>query len=101
MRTAAILREEAEVLDELVETVLGGRDHVGTQHLAMLPPALARLVVRRLAEDATGRLCPRAPGRLAELIALRDGALDVGEGVRAVVRGGELRMERTPPLDRT
>ena len=97
-RTAELLREEAEVLDELVATVLGGRDHVGTEHLAVLPPALARLVVRRLAEDAAGRLCPRAPGRLAELLALRDGALDVGEGVRAVVSGGELHMERTPPL---
>ena len=101
VRTAELLREEAEVLDELVETVLDGRDHVGTEHLAMLPPALARLVVRRLAEDTAGRLCPRAPGRLAELLALRDGALDVGEGVRAVIAGGELRMERTPPLDRT
>jgi tRNA(Ile)-lysidine synthase len=54
--------------------------------------------VRRLAEDAAGRLCPRAPGRLAELVELADGALDVGEGVRAVVRAGELHMERTPPL---
>ena len=97
-RTAELLREEAEVLDELVATVLAGRDHVGTEHLAVLPPALARLVVRRLAEDAAGRLCPRAPGRLAELLALRDGALVVGEGVRAVVSGGELHMERTPPL---
>ena len=97
-RTAQILREEAEVLDGLVATVLDGRDHVGTEHLAILPPALARLVVRRLAEDAAGRLCPRAPGRLTELLALHDGALDVGEGVRAVVSGGELRMERTPPL---
>ena len=97
-RTAELLREEAEVLDELVATVLAGRDHVGTEHLAVLPPALARLVVRRLAEDAAGRLCPRAPGRLDELLALRDGALDVGEGVRAVVSGGELHMERTPAL---
>jgi tRNA(Ile)-lysidine synthase len=100
-RTAELLREEAEVLDELVATVLDGRDHVGTGHLAILPPALARLVVRRLAEDAAGRLCPRAPGRLAELLALGDGALDVGEGVRAVVSGGELHMERTPPLQDT
>jgi tRNA(Ile)-lysidine synthase len=98
VRTAELLREEAEVLDDLVATVLDGRDHVSTEHLAALPPALARLVVRRLAEDTAQRLCPRAPGRLAELLELRDGALDVGEGVRAVVRAGELRMERTPPL---
>jgi tRNA(Ile)-lysidine synthase len=100
-RTAELLREEAEVLDDLVATVLDGRDHVGTEHLAILPAALARLVVRRLAEDAAGRLCPRAPNRLAELLALGDGALDVGEGVRAVVSAGELHMERTPPLQDT
>jgi tRNA(Ile)-lysidine synthase len=98
VRTAELLREEAEVLDELVDTVLAGGDRVGTAHLAALPPALARLVVRRMAEDATGRLCPRASGRLQELIELEDGALDVGEGVRAVVDGGQLHMERTPPL---
>jgi len=98
LRTAELLREEAAVLDELVDTVLGGRDRISTAHLAMLSPALARLVVRRLAEDVAGRLCPRAPARLDELLALGDGALDVGEGVRAVVRDGELRMERTPPL---
>jgi len=98
VRTAELLREEAVVLDELVATVLDGRDHVSTAHLAMLPPALARLVVRRLAEDAVGHLCPRAPGRLGDLLGLGDGALDVGEGVRAVVSAGELRMERTPPL---
>jgi tRNA(Ile)-lysidine synthase len=98
VRTAELLREEAAVLDELVATVLDGRDRVSTAHLAVLPPALARLVVRRLAEDATGRLCPRAPARLGELLQLGDGALDVGEGVRAIVAGGELRMERTPPL---
>jgi tRNA(Ile)-lysidine synthase len=98
LRTAALLRDEAAVLDELVETVLAGRDRVAIAHLAALPPALARLVVRRLAEAAVGRLCPRAPGRLDDLLALSDGALDLGEGVRAVVEGGELRMERTPPL---
>jgi tRNA(Ile)-lysidine synthase len=98
VRTAELLREEAAVLDELVDTVLAGGERVGTAHLAALPPALARLVVRRLAEDATGRLCPRAPGRLEELLGLGDGALDLGEGARAVVHDGQLHMERTPPL---
>jgi len=54
--------------------------------------------VRRLAEQATGELCARAPGRLDELLALGDGALDLGAGARAVVDGGVLRCERTPPL---
>jgi tRNA(Ile)-lysidine synthase len=98
LRTAALLRDEAEVLDVVVETALGGGDRIAVGHLAALPRAVARLVVRRLAEDATGALCPRAPGRLDDLLALGDGALDVGDGARAVVRGGTLRFERTPPL---
>ena len=101
MRTAELLREEAAVLDELVDTVLAGGRDVSTAQLSALPPALARLVVRRLAEDATGRLCPRAPARLQDVLALGDGALDLGEGARAVVAGGRLRVERTPPLPGT
>jgi tRNA(Ile)-lysidine synthase len=99
VRTAALLREEAEVLDDLVAGVLAPQgDRVTLDRLAALPRALARLVVRRLAEDATGVLCPRAGGRVAEVLALRDGGtLDLGEGVRAVVRDGVLTMERTPP----
>jgi len=97
VRTAELLRDEAAVLDEVVATALGGRDHIAVSHLAALPPALARLVVRRLAEDAAGRLCARAPGRLAEILALGDGALDLGDGARAVVSGGLLRVEPTPP----
>jgi tRNA(Ile)-lysidine synthase len=96
LRTAALLRDEAAVLDEVVETALAGRDHIAIDHLAALPPALGRLVVRRLAEDAAGRLCARAPGRLAEILALGDGALDLGDGARAVVGGGILRVEPTP-----
>jgi tRNA(Ile)-lysidine synthase len=98
LRTAALLREEAEVLDGVVETVLAGADRVSLDHLAALPPALARLVVRRLAEAATGRLCPRAAARLDDLLALGDGALDVGDGARAVAEDRVLRFERTPPL---
>ena len=97
VRTAELLRDEAAVLDEVVDTALAGRDRIAVVHLAALPPALARLVVRRLAEDAAGRLCARAPGRLREILALGDGALDLGDGARAVVAGGVLRVEPTPP----
>jgi tRNA(Ile)-lysidine synthase len=102
VRTAELLREEAEVLDVVVDTALAGRDRIAVSYLADLPPALARLVVRRLAEAATGGLCGRAPGRLDDIFALgEDGALDVGDGARAVVSGGVLRFEATPPLERS
>jgi tRNA(Ile)-lysidine synthase len=98
LRTADLLRDEAEVLDIVVDTALAGRDRIAVDHLAALPRALARLVVRRLAEAATGELCARAPGRLDDILALGDGALDLGAGARAVVDRGVLRCERTPPL---
>jgi tRNA(Ile)-lysidine synthase len=96
VRTAELLRDEAAVLDEVVDTALAGRDRIAVAHLGALPPALARLVLRRLAEDAAGRLCARAPGRLQDVLALGDGALDLGDGARAVVSGGVLHVERTP-----
>jgi tRNA(Ile)-lysidine synthase len=95
LRTAALLRDEAEVLDAVVTTALAGRDRISVEHLRELPPALGRLVVRRLAEDALGGSVPRAVARFEELLAL-DGALDVGDGARAVVESGVLRFERTP-----
>jgi tRNA(Ile)-lysidine synthase len=99
VRAAQLLREEAEVLDEVVDTALAGRDHVTLGHLRILPPALGRLVVRRLAEDAVGTLCPRVSARFEELLELSDHAmLDLGDGARAVVREGVLRFEQTPPL---
>jgi tRNA(Ile)-lysidine synthase len=100
LRTAEILREEAAALDEVVSTALAGGDRISLERLAALRPALARLVLRRLAEDATGRLCPRAPGRLGDVLGLQDGALDLGDGARAVVQAGVLRVTRTPPLPR-
>jgi tRNA(Ile)-lysidine synthase len=98
VRTAQLLREEAEVLDAVVDTALAGRDEIAVAHLASLPPALARLVVRRLAEAATGGLCARAATRLDDILALDgEAALDVGDGARAVVSDGLLRFARTPP----
>jgi tRNA(Ile)-lysidine synthase len=104
LRSAELLREEAAVLDEVVDTALHGRSRIGLDMLGRLPAALARLVVMRLAEDAGGTLVPRVGSRVAELRALapRGGSaeLDVGGGVRAVVEYGVLRFERrdeTPP----
>src|SRR5215218_7598124 len=81
VRTAELLRDEAAVLDDVVDTALGGRDRIARERLSEMPVALARLVVRRLAEAATGGLCARAAARLDDILALGDaGALDVGDG---------------------
>ena len=101
VRTAALLREEAAVLDEVVDTALAGRRRIALDRLAALPPALARLVVVRLAEDALGQLVPAAGARVGELLRLApDGGsaeLDIGGGCRAVVEYGVLRFEALPP----
>jgi tRNA(Ile)-lysidine synthase len=100
LATSELLREEAMVLDAVVEEALGGREQIELQRLGALPPALARLIVRRLAEAATGALSARAAGRLDDLLALEGAraALDVGDGARAIVSDGVLRFEPTPPL---
>jgi tRNA(Ile)-lysidine synthase len=98
VRTAEILRAEADVLDEVVGVALAGRARIATDRLAALPPALARLVTIRLAEDAAGTAVAGVGGRVDELLALgyRGGsaALDVGAGVRAIVEYGVLRFAR-------
>ncbi len=99
VRTAALLREEAEVLDALVEEVLGGRAEMELARLRALPRALARLVIRRLAEEALQARAPRVAGRAEDVLALgRNGALDLGDGARARVRGGVLCFETTPEV---
>jgi len=97
LRTAELLRDEAEVLDIVVDTALAGRSEIALEQLASLPRALARLVLRRLAEYAVGGPCGRVAARLDEVLAL-DGALDVGDGARVVVEDGVLHVEPTPPL---
>lgn len=90
---AELLREEAEVLDELVDGVLGGRDAIEINQLRTLPVALRRLVVQRLADAAVGHPAPGTARRAEEIAALDHGGLDLPHGVRAVVEAGVLRFE--------
>jgi len=94
LRTLALLRDEAAVLDAAVATALHrAGDPPAAAVLAALPPALARLAVQALADEAAGGLAPAIGHRTAEVLALREGgALDVGGGLRATVRGGALRF---------
>jgi tRNA(Ile)-lysidine synthase len=102
LRTAELLRDEAEVLDALVDAELGGtngsgRGTIELQRLAGLAPALRRLVVQRLADRAAGRPVPGAANHADEVAALRrtgTAMLDLGGGVRAVVERGVLHTER-------
>jgi tRNA(Ile)-lysidine synthase len=97
---AEVLRHEGEVLDDLVEEVLEGRDRVPIERLRSLPVALRRLVVQRLADDAAGRFAPGAARRAEEIARLRDSGttmLDIGNGLRAIVEYGEVRIEPLKP----
>ncbi|HEX5853316.1 MAG TPA: tRNA lysidine(34) synthetase TilS [Solirubrobacteraceae bacterium] len=101
LRTAALLREETELLDELVARELDGRASIAVARLAELPAALARMVVVRLAEDAAGAYVPQAGERVEELLALgrRGGRaeLHVGGLAGAVIEDGTLTMVKLPP----
>lgn len=70
LRTAALLREERELLDGLVDAELEGAQEIALARLAELHPALARLVVVRLAEEAAGSHVPQAGARVAEILEL-------------------------------
>ncbi|HEY2631174.1 MAG TPA: tRNA lysidine(34) synthetase TilS [Solirubrobacteraceae bacterium] len=98
LRTASLLREETDLLDALVEAELGGSSRIAIERLGELAPALARLVVIRLAEDVSGTFVPQAGEKVAEILALgrRGGRaeLHLGGLVGAVVEGGELHMVR-------
>lgn len=101
VRTAELLREETQLLDGLVDAELGDRDAIPLERLSALPPALARLVVVRLAEHARGGLVPQAGDRVAEIVELgRRGGhceLHLGGNVAAVVDRGIVSMRRLPP----
>jgi tRNA(Ile)-lysidine synthase len=92
LRTLAILRDEAAVLDAVVDQALAeAGDPPALQALRELPPALRRLALQRLADRAAGGQAPAIGHRTTEVLALAEGgALDVGGGLRAEVRAGAL-----------
>jgi tRNA(Ile)-lysidine synthase len=89
LRTLEILRDEAEVLDSLIDT------DPTVERIAALPPALRRLTVQAIAGEAS------VSARTDEILALgsRGGTatLDLGGGLRAVVEYGRLRFDHGPP----
>lgn len=101
LRTAALLRDEAEVLDALVDAEVNGsegspRGTITLQRMQQLSPALRRLVLQRLADRAAGRPVAGAARFAEQVTGLRrtgTAMLDLGAGVRAVVEGGVLRAE--------
>ncbi len=103
LRTARLLGEEAELLDELIERELeaGGGASIELARLERLPPALARLVVIGLAERAVGTYVPQAGERVGELLALgtRGGRreLHLGRFAAAVIEDGVLSVRRLAP----
>ncbi|HVL96465.1 MAG TPA: tRNA lysidine(34) synthetase TilS, partial [Solirubrobacteraceae bacterium] len=95
LRTLELLRDEAAVLDAAVDAALreSGRE---VARLAALPPALRRLALQRLADEALPG-APAVGARADEVLALGAGggtaALDLGRGLRAIVEYGVLRFE--------
>jgi tRNA(Ile)-lysidine synthase len=94
LRTLELLRDEAAVLDAALDAALSDAgDPPAVAALRALPPALRRLAVQRLADRAGG---PAVGHRTEAILALHEGgALDVGGGLRAEIRGGALRFGRS------
>ena len=93
-----MLRDEGEVLDELVDEVAGsGRGEIELARAARAAAGAARLVVPAARRRRRRRAAPGvgAPGgRVAALPERGTVELDIGDGVRAVAEYGVLRFER-------
>jgi tRNA(Ile)-lysidine synthase len=101
LRTAELLRDEADVLDALVEAEIDGtgdapRGTIALRRLVELSPPLRRLVVQQLADRAAGRPVAGAARHAGEVASLTRGgsAIDLGSGVRAILENGVVRAER-------
>jgi tRNA(Ile)-lysidine synthase len=89
--TARQLREEAEVLDAAVAGALdelGGGPAISLAALREHPPAVRRLLLRRLAGDRP------VPDSILDVGDRGTKSVDLGEGLRAVAEYGTLRFAR-------
>lgn len=97
LRTVDVLRDEALVLDAVVQRALA---RVGApprvDRLSELEPAVARLALQALADTAAGGRAPAVGARVQELLdrGRRGGSasLDLGGGLRAELSYGVLRL---------
>jgi tRNA(Ile)-lysidine synthase len=102
VETSRLLRDEAEVLDAAVDGVLArvGDRAPELAELRALQPGLARLVLRRLAETASGGTHSLSRADADAILRLGEGggsaSLDLGAGLRALAEYGTLRFTRGP-----
>jgi tRNA(Ile)-lysidine synthase len=99
LRTLDLLRDETAVLDAAAAVALGdGPPEIA--RLAAMPPALARLAIQRLADEAAVASCPgpSLTDHVPAILALEGhggtASLDLPGGLRAVVTYGRLTIER-------
>ncbi len=104
LATAALLHDEHEVLEQAVEEALresgvgGTPPSVELARLEAFPPALRRLVLRRLAEDAASGAVPLGPDEIGAIERLAaaggSGSVSLPGGVQAVCEYGIVRFQR-------
>lgn len=97
LRTVSRLNDEATVLEHALDAALAeAGEPPALPALAALPPALGRLALQRLVDRAAEGQGPAVGHRLGAVLALGaaggTATLDLGEGLRAVVEYGRLRV---------
>jgi tRNA(Ile)-lysidine synthase len=103
LATAALLRDEHEVLEQAVDQALresgagGSPPSVELARLARIPAALRRLVLRRLAEEAAGAAVPLGSDEIGSIERLAaaggSGSVPLGGGLEAVCEYGIVRFQ--------
>jgi len=89
-----LLRDEADVLDLLVDAALDGGSEISLTVLRDQPPGVRRLIVQRLADEAVGGPAPGIARRAEEIAAMGPTAMLDLPRVRARTERGMLRFER-------